>query len=113
MIVAVAISGAILLGMIGVSWYGAVTLPPQARVPVHWGGSYGNFQSKRTGLITYPAVGAGMIVLLAGIGQIRPDRHAAGQFLAIILPITMVVLIVTQAGAIRAARRNSGSDLIR
>jgi hypothetical protein len=112
-IVAVAISGAILLAMIGLSWHGAVTLPPEARVPVHWSGSYGNFQSKRTGLITYPAVAAGIIVLLAGIGQIRSKGHSAGQVLAIILPIAMVTLIVTQIGAIRAARRNSGSGPIR
>jgi hypothetical protein len=112
-IVAWAVSGAILLGMIGVSWYGAVTLPPQARVPVHWGGSYGNFQSKRTGLITWPAAGAGLYILLAGIGQIRSKGHSAGQVLAVLLPIIMVTLIVFQIGAIRAARRNSGKDLFR
>lgn len=50
MIVAFAIGGVELLLMVLVSVYGAVTLPPDARIPLHWGGTYRNFTSKRAGL---------------------------------------------------------------
>jgi hypothetical protein len=38
------ISGVLLAAMIGIAVYGAVTLPAEARIPVHHGiGSWGNF----------------------------------------------------------------------
>lgn len=40
MTTALVIGGVVLLAMICVSCYGAVTLPGDARVPVHFGGSY-------------------------------------------------------------------------
>jgi hypothetical protein len=51
------IGGVLLLAMIGVSWYGWVTLPADALVPIHFGASYNNFVSKRLGLIVHPAAG--------------------------------------------------------
>ncbi|HEY6276810.1 MAG TPA: hypothetical protein VIX86_10810 [Streptosporangiaceae bacterium] len=110
MVVALAISGVVLLVMVGVSWYGWISLPRDARVPVHWLGSYNNFVSKRLGLIIHPAAGALIFLLLAlaalsiPIGY-SPTRSAAP---AVLLPIVMCVLLVTQVGAIRVARRRSG-----
>ena len=52
------ISGLLLGAMIGISWYGARTLPPDARIPLHFGiGTYNNFASKTTGLIIWPVGG--------------------------------------------------------
>ena len=55
MIAALVIGGVLLLAMIGVAWYGWVTLPADALVPIHFGTGYNNFVSKRLGLITHPA----------------------------------------------------------
>ena len=48
------IGGVLLLAMIGVSWYGWITLPADALVPIHFGAGYNNFVSKRP-LLTYRA----------------------------------------------------------
>jgi hypothetical protein len=49
------ISGLFLAVMIGDSWYGAVSLPADARIPLHYGlGAWNNFASKSTGLIVWP-----------------------------------------------------------
>jgi hypothetical protein len=58
-IIGLAIAGVFLLAIGALSASGEVTLPPQARVPVHWAGRYDNFRSKRQGLITYPVISAG------------------------------------------------------
>ena len=44
---AIVIGALLLLAMVGISVYGAITLPSDARIPLHYGiGSYGNFASK-------------------------------------------------------------------
>jgi hypothetical protein len=108
---ALVIGGVILLAMIGVSWYGAVTLPAGARVPIHFGISYNNFVPKRVGLVLHPALGALVFVI---IGIVSHGKSAAGTSshgapTLVILPIIMGVLLVVQIGAIRVARRRSGA----
>ena len=109
MLVALAIGGVVLLTMIGVAWYGWVSLPGDALVPVHWGGRYNNFVSKRTGLVMYPALGVLIYLILAfrGLGAAAHGRSPRGP-LDVILPAVLCLLLVTQAGAIRVARRRSG-----
>jgi hypothetical protein len=104
------IGGVALLAMIAVARYGSVALPPDARIPVHWGGSYGNFVSKRTGLITWPAVAALIYGMLAFAGQLKPSHgNKSGDIIAYIaLPVVMCILLAAQAGAIMTARRRSG-----
>lgn len=109
MIAAFAIGGAELLLMILVSMYGAVRLPPGARIPLHWGGTYGNFTSKRAGLVVWPAVGAGIFVMLTLVSGLRSHGRSAGSALEFVMPIVMCVLLVSQAGAIMTARRRSGT----
>jgi hypothetical protein len=95
--------------MIAVARYGSVTLSPDARIPVHWGGSYGNFVSKRTGLITWPAVAALIYVMLAFVGQLKPSHGKSGDIIAYVaLPVVMCILLAAQVGAIVTARRRSG-----
>ena len=111
MTAALVIGGVILLAMIGVSWYGAVTLPADARVPVHFGVSYNNFVPKRAGLVIHPALGA-LVFLIIGIvsrGKPATGTSSHGAPTHIILPIIMGVLLVVQIGAIRVARRRSGA----
>jgi 4-amino-4-deoxy-L-arabinose transferase-like glycosyltransferase len=107
--VALAVGGVILLAMICVSWYGWVTLPGDARVPIHFGGSYNNFVSKRAGLVMHPAAGAVTFLIFAFVGHGNSANGASSKAHPyVILPVIMCVLLVTQAGAIRVARRRSG-----
>jgi hypothetical protein len=105
--VGLAIGGAILLAIAGVSSYGWVTLPNDARVPTHFGPvSYNNFQPKRLALVLYPAGGAVIFLILTFVGRGSPAHHALPY---VILPIAMAVILITEAGAIRAARRGPDS----
>jgi len=95
--------GVILLAMIGVSWYGWVTLPADARVPIHFGAGYNNFVPKRLGLIMHPAAGVLVYVIIA-----VTTRHPGKSVPAFILPLIMCLLLAVQAGAIKVARTRSG-----
>jgi hypothetical protein len=106
------ISGLLLGVVIGISWYGARTLPPEARIPLHYGlGAYGNFASKTTGLLLWPAGGAVVFALLAAVSEhaIKANHGGSGKVTLIILPIALAVIAVTQWGAISLARRNATS----
>ncbi len=105
MIAVLAIGGAVLLAMIGVSWYGWVTLPADARVPVHFGAGYNNFVPKRLGLIVHPAVGA-LVYIITAVAA----HHSAKAAPVFILPGVMCLLLVVQVGAIRMARGRSGPE---
>jgi heme A synthase len=107
MVVELAIGAALLAAMLCVSWYGWVTLPADAQVPIHFGpGAYNQFVPKRAGLIMHPAAGVVVFIILVvvsrGAGAKAP---AAPKF----LPVVMAVLLVTQAGAIWVARKRSAS----
>jgi 4-amino-4-deoxy-L-arabinose transferase-like glycosyltransferase len=106
------IGGVVLLAMVCVSWYGWVTLPADARVPVHFGlGSYNNFMPKRIGLLLHPAAGALVYVLVVVAGSSH-GTHGRSLPVEVILPLIMCLLLVVQAGAIRVARRRPGSGLL-
>jgi hypothetical protein len=108
MIVSFAVGGAEWLLMVLVSGYGALMLPATARIPLHWAGTYSNFTSKRTGLVVWPAAGAGLLVLLIVASGLTPHGKPAGSLIEVLLPIVMGVLLVAQAGGIVTARRRSG-----
>lgn len=95
--------------MVGASYYGWVTLPTNARVPVHFGvAAYNNFMPKRIGLFIHPAVGALVyaIILVSSSGR---ATHGPTLTREVILPLAMCLLLVVQVGAIRVARRRSGA----
>jgi len=96
--------GVILLGMIGLSWHGWVTLPAGALVPIHFGAGYNNFVSKPLGLIMHPAAGVLVYVISA-----LATRHSSRSSPAFIFPLVMCILLVVQVGAIRVARTRSGT----
>jgi hypothetical protein len=101
---ALAAGGTLLAVMIALSWYGAVTLPPTARVPVHWGFGWGSYVPKLAGLVVWPVAGAGIYVLL-GVGS----RGLRGDWAPTILMIVIMgMLAAFQAGALAAARRSVG-----
>lgn len=103
MVVTLAIGAVILFAMICVSWYGWITLPDNARVPVHFGITYNNFVSKRFGLVMYPAGGALVYVLVTAATH-TSSATGANTSSYIIVPI-MGVMLAVQVGAITVARR--------
>ncbi len=111
-VVSFVISGLLVGAMIGISWYGARTLPPDARIPLHFGiGTYNNFASKTTGLIIWPVGGVVIFALLAAVsaGAIKGNHGGSPGAVLIILPIVLAVTVVAQWGAISLARRNATS----
>jgi hypothetical protein len=110
-IAALAIGGVILLAIICVNWYGWVSLPSDALVPIHWGGTWGSFVSKRAGLAVHLAAGVGIYLLLAFVSVASPVHGKPPKVpVDFILPVVMGVLLITQAGAIKVARRRSAAD---
>jgi hypothetical protein len=96
----------VLLAMVGISAYGWVTLPSDARIPVHRGpGGWGNWQPKARALITYP-VGAAVVfaIVLTATSSAKSGRPDLG----IIAPAAALVIAVTQYFAVRAAIGNGG-----
>jgi hypothetical protein len=99
---ALIIGGVLLLVMVGVSWYGWVALPADARVPIHFGAGYNNFVSKRFGLIIHPAAGVLVYVVTAAA-----THHSSKSAPVFIGPLLMGVTLVVQIGAINVARTRS------
>jgi hypothetical protein len=104
MIASLVIGGVVLVAMIAVSCYGWVTLPADARVPIHFGVGYNNFVPKSFGLIMHPI--AGVVVFVLSIA--RPHDPGKATPAAYIFPIIMCVLLIVQIGAIKVARSRSG-----
>jgi hypothetical protein len=103
-----AVGGLLVLAMIAVSVRGGFTLPPDARVPVSHGfRGYGNYLSKRAGLVTGPAAGIVIYGLYVGVFAEARATHSASVILPV-LPVILVVLFARQTGAIRAAGKTSG-----
>ncbi|HEY7324831.1 MAG TPA: hypothetical protein VH520_08385 [Streptosporangiaceae bacterium] len=111
MIAVLVASGVIWLAMVGTSGYGWLTLPPASLVPVHFGlGAYNNFVPKRIGLLIHPSIGALVYVIIV-VANSAHATHGPRIPVDAILPVVMCLLLVVQIGAIRAARRRSGSGL--
>jgi hypothetical protein len=104
MIAVLVIGGVVLLAMIGVSWYGWVTLPADARVPIHFGAGYNNFVPKTFGLIMHPVAGV-VVFVISIVTTHNPAKAASAEY---IFPILMCVVLIVQIGAIKVARSRSG-----
>jgi hypothetical protein len=104
-VISFVISGLLFGAIIGISWYGERSLPPGARIPLHYGlGSYNNFASKTTGLIVWP-VGAAVVFAILGAtaGHLVKANHGGGSVTPLILmPVALAVLAVAQWGQSRS-----------
>jgi hypothetical protein len=107
MIATLVSGGVILLAMFGVSAYGWVTLPADARVPVHFGTGFNNFVPKRVGLTLWPA--AGVLIYVLTIVASHHPTHGSKSAPEFILPIIMLVVLVVQFGAVKVARGRSAT----
>jgi len=98
------LGGALLLAMICVSLYGAVTLPPGAQLPVHFGpGGYNRWVSKNTGLALWP--GLGVVVFAIIVVTVKNHQTHGGLGPSAGLSIALGVMLITQIGALAVARR--------
>jgi hypothetical protein len=104
-IASLVIGGVVVLAMIGVSCYGWLTLPADARVPIHFGAGYNNFVPKSFGLILHPL--AGVVIFVISVAMTRNPAKASSA--VYIFPVVMCVLLVVQVGAIKVARSRSGT----
>ena len=102
------VGGVLLLAMVVASGRAAVTLPAEARIPVHVGSvEHRYLASKRAGLVIWPAVGA---VLFGVVGGITGSSLAADWVPGVrdvLTPAVMIVVLAFQIGALVLARRGS------
>ena len=109
------ISGVLLAAIIGIAVYGAVTLPADARIPVHHGiGSWDRFVSKRAGLVVWSAIGVLLFGILTAVAEhvITPNHGhhpPVSPVPLIILPIVLALGAVAEWRAISVARKNTAS----
>lgn len=105
-----AAGGLLVVAMIAVSVRGWLVLPPDARIPIRHGlRGYGNYLSKTAGLVTWPAAGIVICGLYIGVFAEDLATHYRGTGMPLLfLPAVLVVLIIMQIGAIRAARKTFG-----
>ena len=74
------IDSLLLLGMVGVSLYGASALPPGARVPIHFGpAAYNNWVPKNVGLLLWPVGGGVVYVILAVNARSQQAKRHKGD----------------------------------
>lgn len=96
------IDDVVVVAMVAVSVYGALTLPPTARVPVHFGPlGFNRYLSKTAGLVLWPAVAVAVLALAIGIARSQPD---GGSGPPVGFTVAFLVMLVTQVGALRVAR---------
>ena len=79
------IGGVLLLAIVAASGWGAVVLPADARIAVHYGSENHQYLvSKRAGLLIWPALG---VILSGALGWITASRLASASP----IPIPLVV----------------------
>lgn len=107
-IAALIIGTVLLLAMIGVSVYGALTLPPDAKLPLHFGVTgYTNWQRKDLALLLWPTLAAAVYVILIVVSDAHHGTGRGGQ-LSVILPVILAVMLAGHVGALNVAMKRSG-----
>jgi len=92
------IGGMLLLAIVAASGWGAVVLPADARIAVHYGSENHQYLvSKRAGLLIWPALG-GIVASSLAAGWVPGVRD-------VLVPAVLVVVLAFQAGALITARR--------
>jgi len=103
---ALIIGGALELAVICVSLYGAVTLPPGARIPIHGAAGYNRWLPKSIGLAFWPVLGVVIYLIILVTGH-SPDVHGSPD---VGLSVALGVILAAEIGALARARgQGSGS----
>jgi hypothetical protein len=103
------IGGVLLLAMIAASGWAAVTLPPEARIPIHFGSDeHCYWGPKRAGLLAWPAAGAVLYGILGGLAASSLASSWVPGVRDVLMPAVMCVAVGFQAGALVLARGQRG-----
>ena len=106
LIASLAVGGLLLTGMVVATWYAAVRLPGDARVPLHAGSpEYSVWLSKRAGLAAWLAAGAVVFAALAWLTLSQATANWAASMRVTLLPAVMCVALAAEVAAIILARR--------
>jgi hypothetical protein len=98
--------GLLLTGMVAATWYAAVRLPGDARVPLHAGSpEFSVWLSKRTGLAAWLVAGAVVFAALAWLTLSQAAANWAASMRVTLLPAVMCVALAAEVAAIILARR--------
>jgi hypothetical protein len=101
------IDAVLVLAMIVVSLFGAITLPAGAMVPVHFGrGFYNTWMPKSVGLLIHPL--AGLVVFALAALPLRSASAGGAAPPTAILTLALLVMLVVQILAIRMAFGRAG-----
>ena len=100
------VDAVLVVAMVCLSWWGALRLPPDARVPVHFGPwSPHTAVPKTPGLVLWVAVGV-VTYLAAGVLVFRRTATVAAQ---LGLTVALATILMTQAVAVALAVARSRS----
>jgi uncharacterized membrane protein len=91
----------LLLSLIAVTTIaGVVSIPPAARLPVHWNifAEPDRFAGRDDALVLMPALGLGMLILFWAIGRFAsPERLAGGRhIMEAVLPVLLAMFLAFQ-----------------
>ena len=108
------VGGLLLIWMLVLTRRAWRTLPPGAQIPVHGGlGGWDKWRPKESALLVWPVVGgliwlaeAGTAILLAANAAARSNGGLAA--LPVTLTLPMIILLVTEHYALKAARATGG-----
>jgi hypothetical protein len=101
------IGGVLLLAMIAASGWAAVTLPPDARIPIHFGSDkHCYWVPKRVGLVAWPAAGVLVYGILGGLSASSMASNWVPGVRDVLMPAVMCVVFGFQTGALVLARQH-------
>ena len=96
---------ALVVAMLGVSGFGALTLPLDAQVPVDFvPGAPSNWVPKTIGLVLWPAVGV-IVYFLAGLVGVAHESAHAQAGITLLLALVLLAQTVAVSLAVGHARR--------
>ncbi len=105
------IDGVLLVAIVGLSVYGAVTLPAGAQLPMRYRlGGYTNWMPKSAVLLAWPALGVAVFVVMLTAGRSQHAGGGRGLPLSAGLTVVLALMLVNHVGAVRAALNRGGRD---
>jgi hypothetical protein len=105
------IDSVLLLAILGLSVYGAVTLPAGAQLPMRYRlGGYANWMPKNAALLAWPALGVAVFAVMLTAGRSEHAGNGHGLPLSVGLTVVLALMLVNHVGALRAALNRGGRD---
>jgi uncharacterized ion transporter superfamily protein YfcC len=100
-VASLAIGGILLLAMIAASGWAAVALPPDARIPIHFGSDeHSYWVPKRAGLFAWPTAGAVLYGVFGGLSASNVASNWVPGVRDVLTPAVMCVAAGFEVGAL-------------